>query len=195
VTLEIDPKTTALVSIDLQQATVGRELSPYSASAVVLRNAEIASALREAGGLVIFVRVLVGEIVQRPTDRSFPRPQGPLPANLSEIVPEAGMTEGDILVSKRSWGAFYGTDLDLHLRRTGVKTIIMTGIATNMGVESTARAAHDAGYALVFAEDAMSSMGDMHRFAVDAIFPMMGLVRSTSDIVSAITQQSAMQKL
>jgi nicotinamidase-related amidase len=90
-------------------------------------------------------------------------------------------------VTKRQWGAFYGTDLDLQLRRRDIRTIIMAGIATNFGVESTARDAQERGYELIFAEDAISSMSvEMHRFPVENIFPVMGRVRSTEEILGAL---------
>ena len=102
-------------------------------------------------------------------------------------MPEAGFQPGDVLVTKRQWGAFYGTDLDLQLRRRGIRTLIMTGIATNFGVESTARDAQERGYELVFAEDAMSSLsGELHAFVIENIFPVMGRVRSTEDILTAL---------
>lgn len=66
-------------------------------------------------------------------------------------------------------------------------TVVMAGIATNMGVESTARGAFDRRYALVFAEDAISSVTEaMHRFSTETLFPMMGKVRSTREILSAL---------
>lgn len=104
-------------------------------------------------------------------------------------MPEAGYQPGtDILIAKRQWGAFHATNLDQALRRRGIKTILMGGIATNLGVESTARAAQENGYALVFAEDAMSTMSrDWHEFATQLIFPLMGHVRSTDEIVAALT--------
>ncbi len=92
-----------------------------------------------------------------------------------------------VLITKRQWGAFYGTNLEQQLRRRGIRTIILAGIATNMGVESTARAAQDQGYELVFAEDAMSSMSaEFHQFAVQNIFPMMGRVRISAEIIEAL---------
>jgi nicotinamidase-related amidase len=110
-----------------------------------------------------------------------------LPPGATEIVPEAGMQPGDILIAKRQWGAFEGTSLDQQLRRKGIETIIMGGIATNMGVESTARAAQDIGYQLLFAEDAMTSMtSDMHEFSVKNIFPRMGRVRTSEQIIGAL---------
>ena len=92
-----------------------------------------------------------------------------------------------MVVAKRQWGAFYGTDLDLQLRRRGVRTIVMGGIATNIGVESTARAAFDRDYELVFAEDAMASVSaEAHGSAVNGIFPRMGRVRSAQQIIDAL---------
>lgn len=84
-------------------------------------------------------------------------------------------------------GAFYGTDLEQQLRRRNIRTIILGGIATNFGVECTARSAFDRGYQLVFAEDAMSSVSaEAHQFSVDTIFPRMGRVRSTAQIITAL---------
>jgi nicotinamidase-related amidase len=185
--LELNARETALVLIDLQRAVVSRELKPHTAAEVVERSAKLAEAVRAAGGSVIYVHVQINETVQLPADRPRPRPDGQIPPEASELVPEAGFRDGDALVTKRQWGAFYGTNLEQVLRRRGIKTIILGGIATNMGVESTARAAHDHGYALVFAEDAMSSMSaEMHRFPVENIFPIMGRVRSVQEIIEAL---------
>lgn len=104
-----------------------------------------------------------------------------------EFVPEAGVQPSDVVVEKRQWGAFYGTALDQLLRRRGIKTIVIGGIATNIGVESTAREGFDRGYQMVFAEDAMASISaEAHEFAVKTIFPLMGRVRSVDEIVKAL---------
>ncbi|MFX8086630.1 isochorismatase family protein, partial [Acinetobacter baumannii] len=92
----------------------------------------------------------------------------------------------DIQITKRQWGAFYGTELDLQLRRRGITTIVLGGISTHVGVESTARAAWEHGYALVLAEDAMSSNdAALHRSSVENVFPRLGRVRSTETILAA----------
>ncbi len=185
--LTLDPKSTALVLIDLQNAIVSRQLAPHSATEVVSRSAALAEAVRASGGTAVYVRVLVSDILSLPADRSGPRPSGPMPPEASELVPEAGFREGDVLITKRQWGAFYGTNLEQQLRRRGIRTLILAGIATNMGVESTARAAQDQGYELVFAEDAMSSLSaELHQFSVQNIFPMMGRVRSSAEIMEAL---------
>src|ERR1035437_982404 len=185
--LALEAKFTALVLIDLQQSNVARQLAPHSAADVVRNSARLADALRERGCTVIYVRVLIAEVLQRPVDAPFPRGSGAPPANATELVPEAGVKPGDVVVAKRQWGAFYGTDLDLQLRRRGIRTIVIGGIATNIGVESTARAAFDRDYELVFAEDAMASVSaEAHGSPVNGIFPRMGRVRSTQQIIDAL---------
>ena len=185
--LQLNAKETALVLIDLEHGIVGRELAPYSGKEVVAKCAQLAEATRTAGGTVVYVHVLLHDTMSPPADYPMPRPATPPPPEASELVPEAGYQPGtDILVTKRQWDAFYATHLDQALRRKGAKTIILAGIATNMGVESTARSAQARGYALVFAEDAMSSMGDLHGLAVEKIFPLIGRVRSTAEIVAAL---------
>lgn len=135
---------------------------------------------------MVYVRVLVTDMVRLPADVERPQPVE-LPENACEIVSEAGMQPGDILITKRQWGAFYDTGLDQQLRRRSIKTIIIGGISTNFGVESTARAAFDRGYELVFASDAMSSTNaDMHNFSVQKLFPIMGRVRTTEEIAASL---------
>lgn len=187
--LTLNPKETALVLIDLQQAIVGRDLAPYKSKDVVEKCARLADAVRKAGGTVFYVHVLMHEMPpQQPVDSPMQRPAQPPPPSASEIVPEAGYQPGkDVLIGKRQWGAFTATNLDQALRSRGLKTIIMGGIATNLGVESTARSAQEHGYALVFAEDAMSTMSaEMQEFAVKNIFPRLGLVRSSEEILKAL---------
>jgi nicotinamidase-related amidase len=185
--LELEISKTALVLIDLEHGIVERDLAPHKAASVVERSRRLADAVRAAGGTVVFVHVLLNETLRLPADSPMPRPAQPPPMSASEIVPEAGMQAGDLVVAKRQWGAFYGTPLEQMLDRRGIETIILAGIATNMGVESTARAAFDAGYALVFAEDAMSSLSEeWHSFPVKQLFPAMGKVRSTAEILAAI---------
>jgi nicotinamidase-related amidase len=111
----------------------------------------------------------------------------PIPKEYSELVPEVRQAPADIDIVKKQWGAFYGTQLDLQLRRRGIRTIVIGGIATNFGVESTARDAWERSYALVFVEDAMASFSEeWHRFSVDNIFPRLGRIRSTAEVLSAI---------
>jgi nicotinamidase-related amidase len=186
--LNLVPATTALVVIDLQKGIVSRAMEPHTSAEVVTRSVRLAKALRAQGGLVVWVRVAIGEILSLPVDAPMRDPNAPPPpAEASELIAELERQPEDVVITKRQWGAFYGTELEQMLRRKGVKTILMTGIATNMGVESTARAAFDQGYELVFVEDAMATMkAEMHRFATETIFPRMGRVRSTETVLEAL---------
>ena len=105
----------------------------------------------------------------------------------SKLVSELKVQNSDFLITKHQWGAFYGTELDLQLRRRGIDTIILCGIATNFGVESTARFAFEYGYNQVFANDAMSARSkEEHEYPLKYIFPRMGLIRSTDEIIDKL---------
>ncbi len=187
--LSLDPRRTALVLIDLQKGIVARPGAPYPATDVVAHARRLADAFREAGATVVLVHVAYAKdgldrLAPRADD---PMPRGPLPPEWADFVPELGPREGDVVVTKRNWGAFYGTDLDLQLRRRGIRTIVLGGISTNFGVESTARDAFERGYDQVLVEDAMAGMSaEAHRFAVTAIFPRFGQVRSTEQVLAAL---------
>jgi len=116
-----------------------------------------------------------------------PGPSGRGAPDWAEIVPELGPETNDIVITKRQWGAFYGTELDLQLRRRGVDTIILCGISTNVGVESTARDAFERGYQQVFVEDAMAAREDEdHRHTVNTLFPRIGRIRTAEDVLAAL---------
>ena len=91
------------------------------------------------------------------------------------------------MVTKRNWGAFHGTDLDVQLRRRGVTQVVLTGIATSAGVESTARAAHEHGYHVTLVTDAMADRSqEVHAHSVDRIFPRLGETGSTDDVLALL---------
>lgn len=187
--LRLDPKQTALVLIDLQKGILQRQTAPHSASDVLARSVRLAERFRSAGGLVVLVHVSYsadgGDLLKQPTDA--PPPASALEPGWDEISPDLGSGPKDIVVTKRQWGAFYGTQLDLQLRRRGIRTIVIGGIATNFGVESTARDAFEHGYALVFVEDAMAGLSEgAHSFATTTIFPRIGRIRSTEDVLNAM---------
>jgi nicotinamidase-related amidase len=187
-TLKLDPKSTALVLIDLQHGITSMTLAPYLSAEIVERGAQLAAAFRQQNATVVYVRVELTDMLTLSIDTPRRDPSAPPPPPVaSQIVPESGYQEGDLLITKRQWGAFYDTGLDQQLRRRGIRTIVLGGIATNYGVESTARAAFDMGYQQVFAEDAMTSVSaDAHGFAVQHIFPRMGHVRKSAEILEAL---------
>jgi nicotinamidase-related amidase len=185
-----DPTRTALVVIDLQYGILGRTPAPHSGPDVVARASALAGALRKAGGTVVWVHVTPSadgkDALDPPTDAPAVTPAA-RPENWAELVPELDRQPQDLLITKRQWGAFYGTELDLQLRRRGINTIILCGITTNIGVESTARDAFERGYHQVFAEDATSARtAEEHDFVMRTTFARIGRVRSTAEIVQAL---------
>ena len=187
----IDIARTALVQIDLQNFNVNRELAPHPAERVVGNCVLLAGEMRNRGAMVVFVRVQLDELLSLPADNPMFKPGTPTPPpEASHMAPDAQVQASDHVVTKRQWGAFYGTELDQLLRRRGIKTIIMSGIATNYGVESTARAAFDRGYELIFAEDAMSTANaEAHKFCCENVFRTMGRVRSTRELIDALQEK------
>ena len=188
--IQIDKKRTALVVIDLQKGITSMPTKPYEAGSVIANAARLAAAFRENDMPVFLVRVKSSADAK---DRLDPvadmkmRMSLPAPADWSDIVPELGPEPSDFIITKKQWGAFYGTELDLQLRRRKMETIVLCGIATSIGVESTARFAYEYGYQQIFAEDAMTSRAEEeHANSVKNIFPRIGRVRKTGEILAAI---------
>jgi len=183
----LEPSRTALLLIDLQQGIVRLPTAPHSAEAVLSNAARLLTAARAAGVRPVWVHVGGAEDL---ADRLFPPADQPTPRrppapDFSDFVPEIAPQAEDVVVLKRQWGAFYGTDLDLQLRRRGIDSLILAGIATEFGVESTARDAYERGFGQWFASDAMTGLTTAsHANAIERIFPRMGHVRDTEQIVS-----------
>ncbi len=133
-----DPRTTALVLIDLQNGTIGGPLAPRSGAEVLATGRALARRFRSAGALVALARVTFAQdFADTPSqrvDQPFKRPESVLPAAWSTLA-EGLAQPTDLVITKHQWGAFYGTELDLQLRRRGIRTVVLGGIATNFGVE------------------------------------------------------------
>ena len=183
-----DKSKTALVVIDLQKGITSLPSRPYTAQEVITNAAELVNAFRKNDMPVFLVHVQTTNetMLHVISDQTFSRPQ-PASPDWGEFVPALTPTPSDVVIAKRQWGAFYGTELDLQLRRRKIDTIVLCGISTDFGVESTARFAYEYGYQQIFAEDAMASRSDeQHNAAVNFIFKRMGRVRKTGEILEAI---------
>lgn len=186
--LSIDKRSTCLVVIDLQKGITSMETQPYDTKTVISNASKLARAFRQNRMPVFLVHVSfsAGTALQPIADEAF-TPRKDMPKDWSDIVPELGPDRSDVLITKRQWGAFYGTDLDLRLRRRGLKTLVLAGIATTYGVESTARFAYEYGYQQIFAEDAMSDRSaEAHKNSIELVLKRMGRVRKTHEILQAL---------
>lgn len=185
--LNITPSATAVVLIDLQGAIVSRDPKPHPAADVIAHCRQIADAYRAAGATIVFVHVDFNNIIELPADEAMQRPPQKLPDAAIDIVPEAGKKPGDLLITKRHWGAFAGTPLEQELRSRNITTIILAGIATNVGVESTLRQGTGLGFHFITVEDACSNLtAEGHEFAIKNAFPRLSKVRSTEQVLAAI---------
>ncbi|MEU4344432.1 isochorismatase family protein [Nocardia sp. NPDC023852] len=183
--------SSALVIIDLQNAIVDAPTVPYTGSEVVARAVELARAFHEYGAPVVLVRVTARADGSdaAPGRNEIPSLPGSLPHGWDAIVDDLADHPDDITVTKRTWGAFYGTDLDLQLRRRGVTQIVLSGLTTSIGVESTARTAYEHGYHVTLATDAMADLDiEAHRNSIERIFPLLGETGSTPEIVELLAK-------
>ncbi|MFE6689201.1 isochorismatase family protein [Streptomyces sp. NPDC057743] len=174
--------TTALVLIDLQKGITALP-TIHPAAEIVARGAQLAAAFRAHGLPVVLVNVTGGA----PGRTEAGGRGGTPPADWAELVPELGAQPGDLRVTKRRWGAFHDTDLDAELRRRGVTQVVFAGIATSIGVESSARAAHEHGYHVTVAVDAVTDLdADAHHNSVRRIFPRLGETDTTEALIGLL---------
>lgn len=184
----IEAEKTALVVIDLQNGIVNRAHEPYTAAQVVENARKLVDAFTEKGAFVVLVRVssIDGKDVLNPrTDlkpNSFQLPEG-----WDIMIPELASTKNAHVITKRQMGAFYGTDLDLQLRRRGIDTIVLCGISTSIGVDTTARDANQHGYHQIFVENAMTAGSkEEHDYVCKYIFPRLGKIRTTEEVILSL---------
>ncbi|MBE9918183.1 hydrolase [Paenibacillus donghaensis] len=185
---QLKAEKTALVVIDLQNGIVHGQRAPYTGEEVVRSASRLVDAFTEKGAFVVFVKVSTvdGKDMLKPaTDINVSQPQ--FPQGWDRIAPELADTPQAHMVTKRQWGAFFGTDLDLQLRRRGVDTIVLCGISTSVGVDTTAREAYQHGYHQVFVEDAMTaSTKEEHDYVCKYIFPKIGKIRTSEEVIAAL---------
>jgi nicotinamidase-related amidase len=177
----LDP-TTALVIIDLQGGLVG---SPFvhPIGDIVKRACALAVAFRRRGLPVVLVNVAGGASGR--TER--PRPGGPFPDGSINLIAELDRQPDDIVVTKRTWGAFASTDLESRLRARGVTHVVIAGVATGTGVESTARQAYEAGFNVTLATDAMTDPRPYaHDYSIANVFPRLGETGATQSIIDLL---------
>ena len=181
----LDPKRTALVLIDLQNGIVGMPTKPRSGADTLAAGKALAERFRAVGAPVVLVNVAFASDFADAPPSNVDAPMGAhggMPKDWSELAQGLAQPD-DIRVTKRNWGAFHGTELDTLLRRRGVTTIVLGGIATNFGVEGTAREAWAHGYDVVVVEDATTSVSpELHEMAIGTILPRLARVRSSAAV-------------
>jgi nicotinamidase-related amidase len=181
----LDP-ITALIVVDLQTGIVGLPLI-HPIADVVTRCCALTAAFRRRGLPVVLVNVEGGA----PGRTERPR-LGPFPDGWTNLIPELDRQPGDIVVTKRTWGAFASTDLESRLRSRGVTQVVVIGVATGTGVESTARQAYEAGFNVTLATDAMTdARPEAHDYSIASVFPRLGETGSTQAVIDLLERTHA----
>jgi nicotinamidase-related amidase len=184
--IELDPQSTALVLIDLQKGMLGNALAPITGQELLARGRALAERFRAAKATVVLVNVAFSadgaDIPRQRVDQAMAIPNGGFPTGWNEFPP--GLQQAtDVVITKRQWGAFYGTELDLQLRRRGIRTLVLGGVSTQIGVESTARHAYEHGYELLILRDVTtSSVAEGHEMSMKHILPRLARLVLSDDI-------------
>jgi nicotinamidase-related amidase len=184
--ISLDAQSTALVLIDLQKGILGYPLAPITGQELLARGQALAERFRAAGSTVVLVNVTFSadgaDMLRQGVDEPAALPAGGFPAGWDEF-PLGLQQPGDLKITKRQWGAFHGTELDLQLRRRGIRTIVLGGVSTQIGVESTARQAYEHGYELIIVKDATtSSVSEGHDMSMKHILPRLARLVTSGDI-------------
>lgn len=181
-TLTVIDERAALLVIDLQEGIVGLP-TVHPAAEIVERAAELAAVFRGRELPVVLVNVAGGA----PGRNQLPKSSSAPAPNWTDLVPQLKAEPGDHRVTKKTWDAFPGTDLHDYLQAQNVTHVVLAGIATSIGVESTARTAYALGYNVTLATDAMTDLdAETHRNSVDRVFPKLGETGSTDEIVDLV---------
>jgi nicotinamidase-related amidase len=183
---QLDPDT-ALIVIDLQTLIVAMPLG-HSIDGVIANAQALARAFRAKGQPVVLVNVTGGA----PGRTEQPRFNPPTTPGWADLIPQLEQQPGDILITKKSWGAFPTTDLEAQLKARGVTQVVIAGVATATGVEATARQAYEQGFNVTLAIDAMTDRSlEAHDHAIAKVFPRLGETGTTADIIALLPKRGA----
>ncbi|MEU4315266.1 cysteine hydrolase [Nocardia sp. NPDC024068] len=177
------PPATALVVIDMQSGTLPNARA-VTADRLLDRVALLLAGFRKAERTVVHLIATGtpdGRTTYADTGQSWSAEQTVIP-------PEAAPAGNEPLLRRRGWSGFAGTDLEQRLRAAGVTTVVVAGLATTFGVESTARDAYDLGFDVVVAADAVSDPDPAgQERSLTRVFPVLGRVATADEILALIT--------
>lgn len=179
-------RNTALIIVDLQKGIVGLP-AIHPIGGIIERARALAGAFREHGLPVVLVNVAGGA----PGRTEQPAQTGPRPEGWADIIPELHQQPGDIVVTKRSWGAFASTDLEAQLKALCVTQVVIAGVATGTGVEATARQAYEQGFNVTLAIDAMTDRRpEAHDYSIKNVFPRLGESGTAQNIIDLLATRN-----
>ena len=187
-----DLSKTAFVAIDMQKEIVNNgTLSPHTAASILTNNDLLVRTLKRTAALKVLVNVDISTFPYLSQQTDMGGMTASVPPEFTDLLLKDSLKDTDnmLTITKYNPSAFFGTSLDLQLRRRGIETIVLSGVATTNGVYATALDAFQHGYHIVLAEDACSDRDkESHQLFIKKIFPKTARVRSTKQIIEAIQQ-------
>ena len=182
----LDP-TTALIIVDLQKGIVGLPFT-HPIDKVVERSRALLDAFRRRGLPVVLVKVAGAA----PGRTETPRRDSQFAADWTELIPGLDQQATDIIVTKRTWGAFAGTDLESQLKALSVTQVVIAGVATGTGVDATARQAYELGFNVTLAVDAMTDgRPEAHDYCIRQVFPRLGETGTAQTVIDLLDLEEA----
>jgi nicotinamidase-related amidase len=179
-------KKTALVLIDLQKGIVQYPVV-HPISDVLKNAAKLVEAFRKAGLPIVIVNVNPAGAPKKDLRKDALQQARTFKEDWLEITPEIKTQADDIFITKHTWGAFFETALDKELKKRDMTGIVLGGVSTSIGVDTTARQANERGYNIAFAKDAMTDMNaDAHEHSLKIIFPRIGEIDETDKIIEKL---------
>jgi nicotinamidase-related amidase len=178
----------ALIVVDLQKGVVGLPGAPHPIAPVVERAAELAEAFRGRALPVVLINTTGGA----PGRAAQQWSRGQLPSDWAELVPELNRQPSDILATKKTWGAFTNTGLGERLKALGVTQVVVLGVATSIGAESTARQAHELGFNVAIVSDAVTDLSpEAHENSLTRILPRLSEIGTTQEILDLLQKRNS----
>ena len=203
---EIDVGKTALLVIDMQNDLIKVQVGPgleltlmAQKKGIIGSTARVIAAARRVGMPVIYSnhvhRADNADTVPTITDQMLQGISEDWSGTLIEGTPGAGVVaelapvKGDHVINKRKGSAFYATDLELMLRAMGKDTVIMAGVVTNGCIAATVQGARERDFNVIIVSDGCAaSLAEDDKHYLTRVFPYSGRVRTSDEVVAAITR-------
>lgn len=185
---------TAYVAIDIQDGIVKTgTLVPHTNTEVLTASNQLAALFKNTEALIALVNVDITTFHYLHPARFNRQQTIQMPPHydlLSMDIATDASTHNVVKITKHNPGAFFGTDLDLQLRRRGIDTIILSGVSTSNGVYATALDAFQHGYHLYIVEDATADRDEqLHRLFFEKLYPKLGHVVCCADVLKMVEHQ------
>jgi nicotinamidase-related amidase len=203
---KLAPAKTAVVLIDLQNDII-RGSGPFygdlaeqvRSKKVVENTIRLTDGARAAGAAIFYITVVrradYADVVNQATQLTATGKAPPAKQQVSlvtgthgaQLVDELKPQPSDYVLVKKRRNAFHATELDFHLRARGIDTIVIGGVATNLGVENTVRDGWDRDYNMVVVPDiSVASPAAAHDYCMSSVFPRMARIMTVDEVLAGL---------